>query len=432
LITEIKSVKRKKVFSSLTKLDVIMGCSGMRMLYQRHRTKGKEGRYIMQKLLGGLVGAGKNSFIGFVHRTAAVLNGEAEIKAGVFSSSPDRCLERGIELGIEKSRIYTHYREMIEKENSLPPEARIDFVIIATPNALHGNMVKAFLEAGFHVISDKPMAISLSEALEIKASQEKSGMVFALTHGYAGYPMVKQARYLVKSGKIGKVISILVSYTQGWLSPLVNDPETFKTWHLDSAVSGPSCTMIDIGIHALNLLQTITGLKPEKVCVDLNSAIPGNQLDDNGTVLIKFNDMANGLLYASQVSTGEGNALRIRIYGDKASLSWDQEIPEVLDMMNSDGTSTLFKKGIPALCEEAQKASKLPPGHPEGFICAFSNVYSAAFRAIRCINNKQSFCSGGISGWDFPGIEEGIAGIAFVEAVLRNNKSSVKWTEVNL
>ena len=384
----------------------------------------------MDKLFGGIIGAGKNSFIGFVHRAAAILRDEAEIKAGVFSSNPDKCIERGLELGIERKRIYSNYLEMIKKENNLPLEERIDFVIIATPNSSHYSMTKAFLEAGFHVISDKPMAISISEALEIKTSQKKSGMVFALTHGYTGYPMIKQTRDLVRSGKIGEIISILVSYTQGWLSPLINNPETFKSWHLDSAVSGPSCTMIDIGIHALNLVQTITGLKPEKVCADLHSAIPGNQLDDHGSVLIKFNQITNGLLHASQVSTGEGNALRIKIYGDKASLSWDQEFPEVLEMMHSDGTSTIFKKGTPVLCEEAQKASKFPPGHPEGFICAFSNLYSAVFKAIRCIKNNKASCPGGISGWDFPGIEEGITGIAFVEAVLKSNQSFEKWTNV--
>jgi len=386
----------------------------------------------MKKLYGGIIGAGKNSFIGFVHRASAALNGEAEITAGVFSSDPARSTERGTELRIEKSRIYSHYMEMIEKENSLPKGTRIDFVIIATPNASHSSMTKAFLEGGFHVISDKPMAVSLSEALEIKKTAEKTGMIFALTHGYTGYPMVKQARDLVRSGRIGRVISILVGYTQGWLSPLINDPEIFKTWHLDPAVSGPSCTMMDIGIHALNLAQTITGLKPEKVCADLNTAIPGNQLDDNGSVLIKFSGMANGLLHASQVSTGEGNALRIRIYGDKAGLAWDQEFPEVLEMMNPDGTSTIFKKGIPALCTEARKASKLPPGHPEGLICAFSNIYSAAFRAMHCVKNNQSPCSGGISGWDFPGMDDGITGIAFVEAILKSSKSSEKWIKVIL
>jgi len=386
----------------------------------------------MKKLYGGIIGAGKNSFIGLIHRAAATLNGEAEIIAGVFSSDPIKSVKRGVELGIKKNRIYNNYMEMIEKEKSLSKEARIDFVIIATPNALHSSMTKAFLEGGFHVVSEKPMSISLSEALEIKKTADKTGMIFALTHGYTGYPMVKQARYLVRSGKIGRTISILVEYTQGWLSPLINNPKTFKTWHLDPAISGPSCTMIDIGIHALNLVQTITGLKPEKVCADLNTVIPGNQLDDNGSVLIKFSSMTNGFLHASQVSTGEGNSLRIRIYGDKAGLAWDQEFPEVLEMMNLDGTSTIFKKGTLALCTEARKASKLPPGHPEGLICAFSNIYSATFRAIHCIKNNQSPCPEGISGWDFPGIEEGITGIAFVEAVLKSSRSSEKWIKVIL
>lgn len=384
----------------------------------------------MDKLFGGIIGAGKTSFIGFAHRVAANFYNEAEIKAGVFSSDPARSLQRGLELKIEKDRIYNNYAEMIEKENTLPAEERIDFVIIATPNALHYSMIKAFLENGFHVISDKPMAISLAEALEIKNSQQRTGMVFALTHGYTGYPMIKQARHLVRSGELGRIINVVVSYNQGWLSPLLNNPQVFKTWHLDPAISGPSCTMIDIGIHALNLIQTITGLTPEKVCADLNTAIAGNQLEDNGTVLIKYNNMVNGLLHASQVSTGEGNALRIKIYGDKAALSWDQEFPEVLEMMNSDGTSTIFKKGISALGKEALEASNFPAGHPEGFICAFANIYSAFFKAIRCKRNNQSPCPGGESGWDFPGIEEGITGLSFIEAILKNNKSTNKWTKI--
>ncbi len=384
----------------------------------------------MDKLFGGIIGAGKTSFIGFVHRVAAIFYNKAEIKAGVFSNNPDECLQRGLELGIERDRIYCDYARMIESENRLPPEKRIDFVIIATPNAFHYSMIKAFLENGFHVISDKPMAISLAEALQIKNTKQKTGMVFALTHGYTGYPMIKQARHLVRSGKLGRIINIIVSYNQGWLSPLLNYPQAFKTWHLNPAISGPSCTMIDIGIHALNLVQTITSLTPQKVCADLNSAIPGNQLDDNGTVLIKFDNMVSGLLHASQVSTGEGNALRIKIYGDKASISWDQEFPEVLEMMNSDGTSTIFKKGISALCKDALQASNFPPGHPEGFICAFANIYSAVFKAIYCLRNKQYPCPGGKSGWDFPGIKEGITALSFVEAILKSNQSTEKWTNI--
>ena len=387
----------------------------------------------MKKLKGGLIGGGKNSFIGFVHRAAATLHGEAEIVAGIFSSDPEKCLKRGIELGIDSKRIYTDFREMIQKENQLPPEERIDFVIIAPPNVLHGDMSKAFMEGGFHVISDKPMAITLSEALEIKAVQEKTGKVFALTHGYIGYPMIKQAKHLVKVGHLGKISSVLLTYNQGWLSPLIHDPEAFQTWHFDPLISGPSCTMIDIGIHALNLVYTITDLKPEQVCADLKSGIPGNLLEDHGSVLMKYNDNISGLIHASQMSTGEGNALRIRVYGEKASLFWDQEFPEVLEMMNSDGTSTIFKKGIPALCQEAKEASCLPTGHPEGFICAFSNIYSAAFKAIRLSGSTKSSqlpLSGVIGEYDFPGIEEGIMGISFVEAVLRSDKSEKKWTKV--
>ena len=384
----------------------------------------------MDKLFGGIIGAGKTSFIGFTHRVAANFYNEAEIKSGVFSNNPDECLQRGLELGIERDRIYCDYSRMIENENSLPHEKRIEFVIIATPNFLHYNMIKAFLENGFHVITDKPMGISLAECLEIKNIQKKTGMVLALTHGYTGYPMIKQARYLVKSGRLGKIINIIVSYNQGWLSPLINNPQTFKTWHLDPAISGPSNTMIDIGTHAINLVQTITGLIPQRVCADLESAIPGNQLEDNGTVLIKFNNMVNGLLHASQVSTGEGNALRIKIYGDKASLSWDQEFPEVLEMMNSDGTTTIFKKGISALCKDALNASNFPPGHPEGFICAFANIYAAVYKAIRCHKDNQHSCPGGESGWDFPGIEEGITGLSFVEAVIKSNQSTDKWIKI--
>lgn len=267
----------------------------------------------MKRLKGGLIGGGKHSFIGFAHRAAAALQGEAEIVAGVFSRESTKCLKRGIELGIEPKRIYTDFQEMIQKEKQLPPEERIDFVIIASPNASHCSMSKNFMEGGFHVISDKPMAISLSEALEIKAVQEKTGKVYGLTHGYTGYPMVKQARHLVKTGQLGKINSVLVSYNQGWLSPLIHNPDAFQTWHLDPLVSGPSCTMIDIGIHALNLVYTITGLKAEQVCADLKSGIPGNRLEDNGSVLIRYNDNISGILHASQISTGEGNALRIRV-----------------------------------------------------------------------------------------------------------------------
>ncbi|QEN08119.1 Gfo/Idh/MocA family oxidoreductase [Oceanispirochaeta crateris] len=374
----------------------------------------------MRVLQGGIVGAGKDSFIGFVHRAGACLMGESEIKAGVFSSNPQKSKDRGKELGLNPERVYSDYKDMIRGELSRPASDRIDFVIIASPNSSHYDLTMAFLEAGIHVFSDKPMAISMEQASKIKKKTEETGLLYALTHGYTGYAMTKQARFLVESGALGKIIRIVVEYTQGWLSPLVENPELFNTWHLNPEISGPSCTMMDVGIHALNLIQTITGLVPHEVCADLGSTIQGNALDDQGTVLIHFEDQARGILHASQVSSGEGNALRIRVYGSRAGLSWDQEYPETLELMNGDGTSTIYKKGTPALCGDAKMAARLPAGHPEGLISAFANIYNSGFRYIR----GESV----LPGRDFPNASQGVLGLSFIEAIIKNNEDMEKWT----
>ena len=375
----------------------------------------------MKKLQGGIIGSGKGSFIGFVHRAAAHLLGESEIKAGVFSRDPQKSKERGQELGLAPDRVYSDYKGMIQGELSRPESDRIDFVIIASPNSSHFDMTMAFFEAGIPVFADKPMATSLEQALVIRKKSQETGLLYALTHGYTGYAMTKQARFLVESGALGDLHRVVVEYTQGWLAPLVNMPSLFDTWHIDPEISGPSCTMIDVGIHALNLIQTITSLIPQKVCADLASSIPGNPLDDHGSVLIHFNEKIRGLLHASQVSSGEGNALRIRVYGRKAGLSWDQEYPETLEMMNGDGTSTIFKKGTPALCEDARSAARLPAGHPEGLISAFANIYSSGFRFIRGDAKV-------VPGRDFPDAAQGAVGLSFVEAIVRNNAGNEKWT----
>ncbi len=385
-----------------------------------------------RKLKGGIIGAGKTSFIGYVHMSAASLDRKAEIVAGVFSSDPEKSAARGKELGISTDRTYSDYKVMIERELALPAEERIDFVIIATPNSSHFEISVSFLEAGFHVFSDKPMAVSLEQTVKIKNLAEEKNLVFALTHGYTGYPMVKQARYIVNSGELGGIIRIVVEYTQGWLSPLIEDPGLFTTWHTDPDISGPSCSMMDIGIHALNLVQTITGMVPDEVCADLGSFIPGNLLDDAGAVLMHYNNGARGILHASQVSTGEGNALRIRVYGTKGGLSWNQEYPETLEKMNPDGTSTVYKKGSEVLCIDAKRAANLPGGHPEGLICAFANVYRGGFEAIGCIKENTDVCINGKKGWDFPDADQGIAGLAFIEAIVKNSRSSEKWTSLEL
>lgn len=384
------------------------------------------------KLKGGIIGAGKTSFIGYVHIAAASLDRKAEIVAGVFSGDPQKSKIRGKELGIEEDRSYSNYKVMIEHELSLPMEDRIDFVIVATPNSSHHEISIAFLKAGIHVFSDKPMAISLKQALDIKEAAEKNNLVFAITHGYTGYPMIKQARYIVRSGEIGKIIRIVVEYTQGWLSSLIDNPDLFRTWHIDPDISGPSCTMMDIGIHALNLVQTITGIVPREVCADLCASIPGNPLDDAGSVLIHFTDDVRAILHSSQVSTGEGNALRIKIYGTKGGLSWNQEYPETLEKLNPNGTSTVYKKGSVALCDDAKMATNLPGGHPEGLICAFANIYRGGFKAIKCMENNEKPCKDGKDGWDYPNSDQGIVGLAFIEAIIKNNKSSKKWTVLEL
>ena len=383
-----------------------------------------------KKLKGGIIGAGKTSFIGYVHIAAALLDRNAEIVAGVFSGDPEKSRQRGSELGIEKDRSYPDYKEMVRKELSLAEEERIDFVIVASPNAFHYEISLAFLNAGIHVFSDKPMAVSLSQCLEIKAAAEKNNKLFALTHGYTGYPMIKQARHIVRSGEIGRITRIVVEYTQGWLSPLMEDPEAFNTWHLNPDISGPSCTMMDVGIHALNLVQTVAAVVPKEVCADLRTDIPGNPMDDTGSVLIHYSDNIHGILHASQVSTGEGNALRIRIYGTDGGLFWDQEFPEVLEKMNMDGTSTIYKKGTAVLCPEAVKASRLPGGHPEGLICAFANIYRSGFETIRFLKSNGDSGKKAEAGRDYPDAEQGIAGLAFIEAILKNNSSGEKWTSI--
>lgn len=380
------------------------------------------------KLKGGIIGAGKTSFIGYIHIAAASMDRRADIVAGVFSGNPEKSKTRGKALGIEESRSYPHYKVMIERELSLLHEERIDFVIIATPNSFHYEISLAFLKAGFHVFSDKPMAVSLEQAVEIKEKAEKNNLVFAITHGYTGYPMVKQARYIVHSGEIGRIIRIVVEYAQGWLSPLIDDPDIFNTWHIDPNISGPSCTMMDVGIHALNLVQTITGIVPREVCADMEASIPSNPLDDAGSVLVHYNNDVRGVLHASQVSTGEGNALRIKLYGTMGGLSWDQEYPETLEKLNPDGTSTIYKKGSATLCDDAIRASILPGGHPEGLICAFANIYRGGFEAIRCSQEQRISCINGKAGWDYPDSDQGIAGLAFIEAIIKNSRSSEKWT----
>jgi len=379
-----------------------------------------------RKLRGGMVGGGIGAFIGPVHRMAATMDGKAEFVAGAFSSDPKKSKRTGEELFLDPSRVYGSYQEMLEKESSLPSDKKIDFVSIVTPNATHLSIAKMFLEAGFDVVCDKPMTTTLAEAKELEEVVKKKQRVFALTHNYTGYPMVKQARYMVKNGDLGTINKIVVEYPQGWLSGMLENPDnSINLWRMDPSKAGRSCCIGDIGTHAENLARYITGLHIEELCADITSFIPGNQLEDDGNVLIRYEGGAKGILYASQISTGEENGLTIRIYGTKLGLEWHQENPNYLIAKEPRGFQTIYSKGNPILCNEAQCAGRLPFGHPDGFIEAFANIYLAAYEAIEAKIEGESNPTG-----DFPTVDDGVIGLAFIETVLESANSSEKWTKM--
>ena len=374
-----------------------------------------------------MVGGGIGAFIGPVHRMAATMDGQAEFVAGVFSSDPEKSKKSGKALFMDPKRVYTSYEEMVRKESELPRGERIDFVSIVTPNVTHVPIAKAFLKAGFNVICDKPMAMSLKQAKELERVVKKSGKVFALTHNYTGYPMVKQARYMVRKGMLGTINKIVVEYPQGWLSGMLSRRDkSISIWRMDPKRAGASCCMGDIGTHAENLARYITGLEIESLCADLTSFIPGNKLEDDGNVLIRYKGGARGILYASQISTGEENGVNIRVYGTKLGLQWFQEDPNYLIIKDPSGFKKILSKGNPTvLCKEAVKAGRLPFGHPDGFIEAFANIYLEAYRAIRAeIKGKK------IPECDFPTVKDGVIGNAFIETVLASAASNQKWTKM--
>jgi len=383
-----------------------------------------------RKLRGGMVGGGPGAFIGPVHRMAATMDGEAEIIAGCFSSDPEKSTQTGKDLCLNPARVYGSYEEMVQKEAELPEDERIDFVSVVTPNVTHVPVSKAFCEAGFNVICDKPMAMSLEQAKELKQTVEESGRIFALTHNYTGYPMVKQAQHMVSAGELGTVNKIVVEYPQGWLSGMLKNPEgpAIAGWRMDSEKAGISCCMGDIGTHAENLARYITGLEIDELCADLTSFIESNPLEDDGNVLIRYRGGARGILFASQISAGEENGLRIRVYGTEMGLEWRQEDPNYLILKDPSGFKKILSKGNPdILCTRAAEAGRLPFGHPDGFIEAFANIYLEAYRAIRAqMENEQ------VSDGDFPTVDDGVIGNAFIETVVESSKSDAKWTKMNV
>ena len=373
----------------------------------------------------GMVGGGRGAFIGAVHRMAAALDGEIELVCGAFSSNPKKSKASGADLYLPAERVYGSYEEMIQSEKQLPEGERMDFVTIVTPNHVHFAPAKMALENGFHVVCDKPVCFNLKEAKRLQRLVKKTGLLFALTHNYTGYPMVKQARMMVQKGKIGPVRKVVVEYPQGWLSTRLEATDQKQAaWRTDPKRSGMAGAMGDIGTHAENLAEYITGLQIKKLCADLSALVEGRQLDDDGNVLLEFDNGAKGILFASQISAGEENNLKIRIYGTKAGLEWSQQEPNSLIVRWLDKPMEVLRTGVGKLYPEAQAHTRIPAGHPEGYLEAFANIYRNFAICLRAhLNGKKAKKVY----QDFPSIDDGVRGMEFIEKVVASSKSKQKW-----
>ncbi len=380
-----------------------------------------------RKLRMGMIGGGPGAFIGAIHRIAANMDGEIELVCGAFSSDAEKSKLTGASLYLSPDRVYGSYKEMIRREAALPANERMDFVSIVTPNHLHFEPAKLALENGFHVVLDKPMTFDLSEAKELQSIIEKSGKYFCLTHTYTGYPMLKEARQQVLSGKFGSIRKIYVEYPQGWLSTLVESTGNKQAdWRTDPAKSGAAGAIGDIGTHAFNMSEYVSGLQVKQVCADLNTIVEGRKLDDDGSVLMKFNNGASGILFVTQVAPGEDNNIRLRVFGEKGGLDWSHKEANTLYIKWQDKPTEIWRAGESYLGSYAKHNSRTPAGHPEGYIEAFANHYrNFAFCVKAQLIDEQPK-----EEWlDFPGIEDGIRGMLFIGKVIESSNSDKKWID---
>lgn len=380
----------------------------------------------MRQLRMGMVGGGQGAFIGAVHRMAARLDGEIELVAGALSSTPEKARASGQALGLADTRNYGTWQEMLDGELALPPGERIDFVSVVTPNHMHYPVAKAFAEAGIHVISDKPLVHTSEQARDLMETAWRSGIVFAVTYNYTGYPMVREARHLVQSGALGEIRKVIVEYNQGWLATRLEEGGNKQAdWRTDPTRSGIAGAVGDIGSHAENLAATVTGLELDALCADLTTFVPGRALDDDGNMLLRFTNGARGLLWCSQIEVGAENDLRLRVFGTRGSLSWRQEEPNALEVQTLDGPLQVLRRGNAYLSPAAQAATRLPSGHPEAFIEAFANIYRGAAEAIRArLEHREPDPL--IA--DFPTLEDGARGVHFIEKAVESAHSEQKWT----
>ena len=370
-----------------------------------------------------MVGGGPGAFIGAVHRMAAALDGSMELVAGAFSSNPGKSRQQGATLGLDPDRVYGSFQEMADKESAR--DDGIDVVSIVTPNHMHFPVAKAFLEAGYHVICDKPMTNTLEDAEALCQLVRQQDAVFALTHNYTGYPMVKEARHLVRSGRIGTVRKVIVEYPQGWLAtPIERGGHKQADWRTDPKRAGAGA-LGDIGSHAENLARYITGLELDELCADVTTFVPGRRIDDDVSMLVHYKGGAHGVLHASQVSIGEENNLNIRVHGSEGSLQWYQEHPNWLYLRALTGPEQVLKRGNDYLARVTQQASRLPSGHPEAFLEAFANIYVTAARTIAA---KIAGDAPGEFDMDFPSVQDGARGVHFILTALESG-SRRAWVD---
>lgn len=377
----------------------------------------------------GMIGGSLDAFIGSVHRMAAALDGTIELVCGAFSSNAGRSSETGIALNLPEGRIYASFEEMITKEAQLPAEIRMQFVSIVTPNHLHAGPATLALQNGFHVLCEKPLAFSFREAERLGELVKDTGLLFGVTHTYTGYPMVKEAKDIAASGKLGTIRKIIVEYPQGWLSePIESGGQKQASWRTDPSKAGISCCVGDIGTHAENLAEYITGLKIVELSADVSSVVAGRKLDDDATVLLRFDTGAKGVLIASQIANGEENELKIRIYGEYGGLEWLQSEPNTLLVKQNDQPVQLRRAGAnhSYLSEHARLHCRIPAGHPEGYIEAMANLYRNFAASIHACANKEP--SNPLL--DYPTIEDGIRGMKFIETVISSGKENATWKQL--
>jgi predicted dehydrogenase len=382
--------------------------------------------FFPRKLRMGMIGGGRDAFIGAIHRRAAMLEGQVELVAGCFSSTPEKSKASGRDLYLPDERVYGAFEEMIASESHMPDDLKLDFVSVVVPNNTHHAVIMGLVKAGFNVVTDKPLCMDMAQARDIAQAVQAAGVQFGVTYNYTGYPMVKQARHMVQSGELGEIKKVIVEYPQGWLiSRLELTGQKQAEWRTDPIRCGVSGAVGDIGSHAENLLSYVTGLQIKEICADLSITIPGRLIDDDGNILLRFTNGAKGLFTASQIATGQQNTLTLRVWGDKAGLEWKQETPQFLRIVSNDRPDMVLSPGMPYDCAAAAYHTRLPAGHPEAYIEAFANVY----------RNYTDTLRAGILGiepneimLDYPGVYEGARGVYFIHRAVESSNSNAKWT----